>query len=528
MAKKIALSKGDAGVLYLISHTHTTYNRPGLAHDRVQGWKDIPLTTAGRAEARGLGKFLQDKGVSTIYSSNLKRAAQTAELIGKVLNLPVKESGDYRPWNLGNFAGDSSANVIPKLEEFLDDPSKVVPGGESFDSFKDRFLPAFEKLLKQAEGGATVALVTHSRCLEFAEGWLGGDRKKLDEDEIGHILNDAVNPGTVVEVSKKGSKFKMRLVGPKEIAKAQAQPAELCLTVVGVSKSPDGQHIYRMSTRDGRYVGRTNASRHRAVKGDVLKVQANDFRINASGDTAWSNANVLSAYKDRAYSWKYLQALAGGELVKDGAPGPAGDIPAAGDEGSSAMPSGPTLAAVHIDAPLPNISVAYAGRPLQGKKIKVVKAEPMHQLVYGVVLEPNSLDSQNDYMLPQHVEKAAHTYLKKAVRGTSSVVKLQHRRRGFKRDKPSIIPVESFIAPIDFSYDGKEMIKKGSWVLAMHVEDEQLWQDFVNGKYTGFSVGGFGVRQSMHNADVPHGYITSDANQWQPDPHDMGLVAETS
>jgi hypothetical protein len=105
---------------------------------------------------------------------------------------------------------------------------------------------------------------------------------------------------------------------------------------------------------------------------------------------------------------------------------------------------------------------------------------------------------------------------------------LQHRRRGFKRDKPSIIPVESFIAPIDFSYDGKEMIKKGSWVLAMHVEDEQLWQDFVNGKYTGFSVGGFGVRQSMHNADVPHGYITSDANQWQPDPHDMGLVAETS
>lgn len=121
----------------------------------------------------------------------------------------------------------------------------------------------------------------------------------------------------------------------------------------------------------------------------------------------------------------------------------------------------------------------------------------MKQLVYGVVLEPNSFDSQDDFMLPHHVEKAAHGYLKKAIRGKSTVAKLQHRLPGFKRDKPSIVPVESFVAPVDFTYDGVETIKKGSWVMCMHVEDTDLWQDFLDGKYQAFSVGGSGVRQAL-------------------------------
>ena len=95
-------------------------------------------------------------------------------------------------------------------------------------------------------------------------------------------------------------------------------------------------------------------------------------------------------------------------------------------------------------------------------------------------------------MLPHHVERTAHDYLKKAIRGRSSVAKLQHgaHKGGFSKTQSSIVPVESFIAPVDFSYDGKEQIKKGSWVLVMHVEDPELWQEFLDGKYRAFSVGG--------------------------------------
>lgn len=299
-----------------------------------------------------------------------------------------------------------------------------------------------------------------------------------------------------------------------QLLKGQARPASLNLRVHGMHHAPDNHLIYRMETRDGRYVGKTNPTKHRAKKGDILTVAANDFATDESGDYAWINPNVVSHYSDSAHSWKELQALAGGAIVKDTAPGPAGDLPPANDMGaSSALPSeqtmealgnaadggdlpvGPTLSSVHVNRPLKDISVGYMGRT---KKLRVSKADKVKQLVYGVVLEPNTLDSQDDYMLPNQVEKAAHTYLKKAVRGKSSVSKLQHRKAGFFKNKPSVVPVESFIAPVDFTYDGKEMIKKGTWVLVLHIEDKEVWQDVLAGKYTGLSIGGSGIRQSYH------------------------------
>lgn len=301
-----------------------------------------------------------------------------------------------------------------------------------------------------------------------------------------------------------------------KVEKGDAHAAELRLRVHGVSRTPSGQRVYRMVTRDGQYVGRTNPTNHRARKGDVLKVSANDLLQDSQGDLRWMNANVVG-YSDAPHSWRDLEAFAGAALAKDTAPGPAGDIPPAGDEGvddnppskftlgvmEAAAGSGPTSRSVHVDVPLRNISQAYVGRRgkpvLRGEFLPVSKAGKMKQLVYGVVLEPNSFDSQDDFMLPHHVEQAAHGYLKRAIRGQSSVAKLQHRTQGFFKGKPSIVPVESFIAPVDFTYDGVEMIKQGSWVLCMHVEDPALWQDFLDGKYQAFSVGGSGVRQSLHS-----------------------------
>lgn len=284
----------------------------------------------------------------------------------------------------------------------------------------------------------------------------------------------------------------------KAFLKGQARPNTLHLRVNGMTRLPSGHISYRMTTRDGHYVGRTNPTHYKARKGDVLKVQANDFLQDANGDFAWTNAHVMSHYTDSAHSLKEIEALAGGELEmekENPAPGPAGDIPAANDMGSSSsMPSGPTLASVHIDAPLPNVSLFYGNRKL---KYKVQKASQHKQLIYGVVLEPDVLDSQNDYMFSSQVERAAHNYMKKGLRGKATVSKLQHRKLGFFKNKPSVVPVESFIAPTDFSYDGKEMVKKGTWVMVLHVEDPDVWDDVLAGHYTGLSIGGTGIRQEM-------------------------------
>lgn len=219
------------------------------------------------------------------------------------------------------------------------------------------------------------------------------------------------------------------------------------------------------------------------------------------------------------------------DLEKDVAPGPAGNIPAdQGVDDFGGMPNkltlntigaaisgmGPTISAVHVPSPLKNISVSYAGKQ---KKLKVAKSDQKKQLIYGVVLEPNSLDSQSDFMMPNQVEQAAHTYMKKVVRGKASVTKLQHRAQGFFHGKASVVPVQSFIAPVDFSYDGLEMVKKGTWVMCLHVEDQVVWEDVMNGKYTGLSIGGTGIRQSM-NFQEPEARVGKEASpedfkQWR-------------
>lgn len=314
------------------------------------------------------------------------------------------------------------------------------------------------------------------------------------------------------------------------VEKTQAHPKTLHLRVQGMSRTPDGQLTYRMVSKDGHYVGRTNPSKVRAKKGDTLKVQAQDFLQDAMGDVHWINPDVVSGVSDAPHSWRELCAMAGGDVEKDMAEGAAGDAPPAGDVGVAAYglhsngdiaalaaTSANAMSDVHVNVPLKTISLAYG---VKGKKLKyqVHKADEMKQIAYGTVLEPNSLDSQDDFMLPEHVEKTAHGYLKKAIRGKGSVSKLQHTKQGFMKNKPSICPVESFIAPMDFSYDGKEVIKKGSWVMAMHIEDPHLWNDFLDGKYTGFSVGGTGIRRkanSMPNEmEMPYGEYRPPASGW--------------
>lgn len=120
------------------------------------------------------------------------------------------------------------------------------------------------------------------------------------------------------------------------------------------------------------------------------------------------------------------------------------------------------------------------------KSVKVMKADKMKQIVYGVVLEPDMVDYQDDYMTAEEIEKTAHQYM------------TDYRIIGSQHDKPVLAhPVESYIAPQDFDMDGQngpQKIKKGSWVLGVKVVDPKEWEKVVNGEYTGFSVGGMGSR----------------------------------
>lgn len=272
---------------------------------------------------------------------------------------------------------------------------------------------------------------------------------------------------------------------PAEIEKRG--PVTLHLHVAGVHR--DGaKHRYRMASRDGQYVGATLPTTVRAVKGDVLVVEPNLFGRNEQGDFTWTNPNVAGRHTGRAMGRRVLEALAGGDLEKDDA---------------GATSTGPTAGSVHVDAPLSNLSVSYAGKRRRLTKAGI--AEPAKQLIYGIVLEPNTVDSQGDMVSPEAIEQAAHSYLAKAAQGRSTVHREQHGPALFSPSNPKMVPVESFIAPCDFSYDGREQIRKGSWVLVSHVLDRKLWKRILRGytdgevgqALTGWSVGGSGRRRPL-------------------------------
>lgn len=113
------------------------------------------------------------------------------------------------------------------------------------------------------------------------------------------------------------------------------------------------------------------------------------------------------------------------------------------------------------------------------KNMHIVKIDEEKRLVYGVVYEPDSIDAQNEYTTAEEIENAAHVYLSK------------YRVLGEMHSKVAEAEVvESYIAPVDFKV-GDELIKKGSWVLVTHILSDRLWEAIKEGKYTGYSMGGW-------------------------------------
>jgi uncharacterized ParB-like nuclease family protein len=122
----------------------------------------------------------------------------------------------------------------------------------------------------------------------------------------------------------------------------------------------------------------------------------------------------------------------------------------------------------------------------KSKNVRITKADKMRQIVYGVVLAPDEVDFQDDYMTAKDIESSAHDYLIR-----SRIVGKQHE------EKTDADVVESYIAPQDLQFEGQngpQVVKKGSWVMGVKINDLKMWEKVLNDEITGFSVGGRGER----------------------------------
>lgn len=175
---------GATRPLDLIRHGSTKLNSE-KGGDKIRGWADIPLDDRGREEAKKMGQKLCDakRRPDILVSSDLSRARETAHIISRACGIPVAGSTPVlRPWNLGHMQGKESAVVVPEIIKYIHSPDTPVPGGESFNQFKNRFLSGLKELLHKFPH--RVAIVSHHRnervlvALDKAD-WNGFDFKEF-------------------------------------------------------------------------------------------------------------------------------------------------------------------------------------------------------------------------------------------------------------------------------------------------------------------------------------------------------------
>ncbi|MCP4676632.1 MAG: hypothetical protein GY854_14185, partial [Deltaproteobacteria bacterium] len=104
--------------------------------------------------------------------------------------------------------------------------------------------------------------------------------------------------------------------------------------------------------------------------------------------------------------------------------------------------------------------------------------------VLGVVLEPEIVDAQNEIYSKEEIRRVAHQFLEEF-----GGLGLQH---SFRINNLVKI-LESYLTPAGFTIAKKE-IPEGTWLLAVRILDDELWDQVVKGELTGFSVGGSAIK----------------------------------
>ncbi len=151
--------------IYLVRHGRTDWNDKKL----IQGHLDIPLNSSGQASARELAQELKKIKFDKVYSSDLLRAKQTAEIIALEHQLEVEATKALRERCFGNIEGKSH-DEFKKIDPILDSlDDKTIYSYkfsnniemENDEEVMNRFIP-FLREIAVGNPGKTILVTTHA------------------------------------------------------------------------------------------------------------------------------------------------------------------------------------------------------------------------------------------------------------------------------------------------------------------------------------------------------------------------------
>ncbi|MBK7317747.1 alpha-ribazole phosphatase [Candidatus Villigracilis affinis] len=152
--------------LFLTRHGQTDWNIAG----RYQGQSDTPLNETGLRQAEQIAKRLSSETIHAIYSSDLSRAANTAQSIADFHSLEIKKDSRWRELSFGDWEGltyqEMSAHSPELFEAWMKDPLTIsTPNGETLAQLAERVKAAFDEI-KEEHADQTVLVVAHSGSLQ--------------------------------------------------------------------------------------------------------------------------------------------------------------------------------------------------------------------------------------------------------------------------------------------------------------------------------------------------------------------------
>lgn len=162
--------------IHLIRHGATDSNR----QRRYMGRSEEPLCSDGRLQARRLALRLAAMRLHALYCSPLRRARETAEIIGQPHALRPEVVADFNELDLSRWAGLTAEQIEQRDGEawatWCEAPERLrLPGIEAFEDLRRRVRRGLESMLRRHPDGS-IAVVTHDGVVRIAvlESLAGG------------------------------------------------------------------------------------------------------------------------------------------------------------------------------------------------------------------------------------------------------------------------------------------------------------------------------------------------------------------
>ena len=191
---------------YVVRHGHSEKQALGIGTSWPEK-KPMPLTIKGRAQIKKVAREFKNKKIDLIISSDLLRAKETAEIIGKEISVKPIFDKRLREYDLGTFNGKPLAEFIEffqregesQLEHYLHRFHRRPPKGEAWVDVQKR-LHQLIKDIEQKYKGKTILFVSHEAPLTLFEGLLQGYTR---EQVVKFRMKKAIDLGEVRKLEVK-------------------------------------------------------------------------------------------------------------------------------------------------------------------------------------------------------------------------------------------------------------------------------------------------------------------------------------